>query len=376
MGIIRRRIVEMYDKDINCIDIEEKLERERWVNMQGTPKNRVVLISGIDAEFIDPQDPNDMYTAELWQALSCLLDELGKQGVVWQGGRYSCAQKLRAALPNLQEYTLGQAIHVVQLAIRRKLLGYVAGGAVAPYVLSDLAKKDRLAAHRATPSSPLSPPALSTWHELRKVVVSILQEDVSGRGINLSEVKERAEKRGFLLCETLFGESRLVDVFRHPKMQSVCAVKPRRVRGKEEVPYLVPAEQLANVPPAPPSPVAAPAPPTPTYAVDKVSVDVVGTFLSVRENTSCRAAVRRASVPRTMFANDRTEAKSFACRFVNRIASSTPTTPISATTSTVASTPKVDPSGEKASLKTALESVPLAPPEDACASTTGVARAA
>jgi hypothetical protein len=347
--------------------------------MQGTPKNRVVLISGIDAEFIDPQDPNDMYHAELWQALANLLDELGKQGVVWQGGRYSCAQKLRAALPNLQEYTLGPAIHVVQLAIRRKLLGYVAGGAVAPYVLSDLAKKDRLAAHRSTPSSPLSPPALNTWHELRKVVVGILQEDVSGRGINLSEVKERAEKRGFLLCETLFGESRLVDVFRHPKMQSVCAVKPRRVRGKEEVPYLVPADLPSENSPLNSA----------NYNVDKVSVDVVGTFLNVRETTPSSAAVRRSSLPRTMFANDRTESKSYACRFVTR-GPSTPSTPTAAAVATE-SKPEEEPSPELVSVKApkndfrkAVEehlnaTGPLEPPEDAreaTATTAVIARAA
>jgi hypothetical protein len=321
-----------------------------------------------------------MYPAELWQALSCLLDDLGKQGVVWQGGRYSCAQKLRAALPNLQEFTLGQAIHVVQLAIRRKLLGYVAGGAVAPYVLSDLAKKDRLAAHRATPSSPLSPPALNTWHELRKVVVGILQEDVSGRGINLSEVKERAEKRGFLLCETLFGESRLVDVFRHPKMQGVCAVKPRRVRGKEEVPYLVPAERTSES-----SPLASPA-----YAVDKVSVDVVGTFLNVRDNSATPASsIRRSSVPKTMFATDRTESMSYACRFVNR--TSNPSTPMASPTASPTAvseaTPKVEAPKEDASPDCAGEKtakgwtpidVSLEPPEDAreAATTTAVARAA
>jgi len=165
-------------------------------------------------------------------------------------------------------------------------------------------------------------------------------------------------------------------------MQGVCSVKPRRVRGKEEVPYLVAAEkpnEHVNVNAQP-------------YDVDKVSVDVVGTFLNVRETNGSSTSSRRcSSTPKTMFANDRTEAKSYACRFVNRSPSTTSTPAVtpavtpaaSPTAATEAKLPEADASldivSEKISTWAVIEAVSLEAPEDAreaTKTTVGFARAA
>ena len=50
--------------------------------------------------------------------------------------------KAQANLEELQGFSLGRAQHLVQLAVKRKILGYQ-GGQLAPYVFCEEARKKR-----------------------------------------------------------------------------------------------------------------------------------------------------------------------------------------------------------------------------------------
>jgi len=148
MGVIRRRVAEGYGVDISCAAIETCLQNQPWVKLSGVLKNRIAILVGRNATFVDPQDPQDVYPAAMWTEFASVLNVMAAQGIQWKGGRYSCAKKFRSKVPFLQTCSLGHAIHVVQLAIDRKLIGYVAGGSLVPYAMCDMAKKDKLARQR------------------------------------------------------------------------------------------------------------------------------------------------------------------------------------------------------------------------------------
>ena len=76
----------------------------------------------------------------IWAALNCEVGRATLQKKTWSGGRYGCARALKDDLSELQHYSLGQVQHLVQLALKKKILGYQ-GGALGPYVFSNEAKK-------------------------------------------------------------------------------------------------------------------------------------------------------------------------------------------------------------------------------------------
>jgi len=73
--------------------------------------------------WIDIDSPDDPYSEELWKELKTYLEDGGH---TYAGGRYGMARELAAKkLPFLQDQTLGDICHIVQLAIQhRKIIAY------------------------------------------------------------------------------------------------------------------------------------------------------------------------------------------------------------------------------------------------------------
>lgn len=134
IGIIRRRVQELYNVDMTCKTIEQSLGSAHDVILDGKTSNHTALLIEMEAVFVDPLDLNDPYPEEVWNEINEVAAAAAASQVYWRGGRYGCAQQLKA-LPILSKYTLGQVQHIVQLAIQKKLLGYK-GGTLVAYELS------------------------------------------------------------------------------------------------------------------------------------------------------------------------------------------------------------------------------------------------
>merc|ERR1712066_95041 len=72
--------------------------------------------------WIDIDSPEDPYDESMWQVFEAFLDD--EQS--FAGGRYGMATELvQRHLPFLENYSLGEICHIVQLAIqKRKLIVY------------------------------------------------------------------------------------------------------------------------------------------------------------------------------------------------------------------------------------------------------------
>jgi len=134
IGIIRRRMQELYDADLSCKAIEQTLVQAPGVILDGKTSNHTAVLVGQEGNFVDPLDPSDPFPEDVWNCLEEVVSVAAEKQVYWRGGRYGCAQQLKA-LPILSHYTLGQVQHLVQLAIQKKLLGYK-GGTLVAYELS------------------------------------------------------------------------------------------------------------------------------------------------------------------------------------------------------------------------------------------------
>merc|ERR1719379_2841515 len=84
-------------------------------------------------------DPTDPFPPVIWAALNCEVGRATLSARSWSGGRYGCARSMKDEIAELQPYSLGQVQHMVQLAIKKKILGYQ--DALAPYVFCNEAKK-------------------------------------------------------------------------------------------------------------------------------------------------------------------------------------------------------------------------------------------
>jgi len=134
IGIIRRRMQELYDADLSCKAIEQTLVQAPGVILDGKTSNHTAVLVGQEGHFVDPLDQSDPFPEDVWNVLEEVVSVAAEKQVYWRGGRYGCAQQLKA-LPILSHYTLGQVQHLVQLAIQKKLLGYK-GGTLVAYELS------------------------------------------------------------------------------------------------------------------------------------------------------------------------------------------------------------------------------------------------
>eukprot|EP00928_Gymnodinium_smaydae_P083640 TRINITY_DN66887_c0_g1_i1.p1 TRINITY_DN66887_c0_g1~~TRINITY_DN66887_c0_g1_i1.p1 ORF type:complete len:654 (-),score=113.11 TRINITY_DN66887_c0_g1_i1:95-2056(-) len=195
-----------------------------------------VTLAGCPSKFIDVYSTDDVYPEELWAAIARYLERAPEEETTLPGGRYSCAQALVSrALQFLDGYTLGQACHIVQLAIsKRKLLGY-SNGAVVPYFRSQSMMREKLA-DQQLPCTNSCPEAASlpfaTWKAARESLRTILvgaaaAKDGSGPGVvQLSTVKHMFRVNFELeLSETMLGYSKLSDLLQDGRFRDVCSVR-------------------------------------------------------------------------------------------------------------------------------------------------------
>merc|ERR1719284_1453766 len=111
--------------------------------------------------------------------------------MVLPGGRYSCAQVLmQRGLPFLAGRTLGQVIHIVQLAIsQKKLLGYL-NGTIVPYAHSQSMVKETCAARGRPCNSGARGKNIATWDMVHECLQEIIRDmGPTDEFIPLSNVK-------------------------------------------------------------------------------------------------------------------------------------------------------------------------------------------
>eukprot|EP00933_Yihiella_yeosuensis_P033314 TRINITY_DN27054_c0_g2_i1.p1 TRINITY_DN27054_c0_g2~~TRINITY_DN27054_c0_g2_i1.p1 ORF type:complete len:615 (+),score=111.29 TRINITY_DN27054_c0_g2_i1:105-1949(+) len=186
--------------------------------------------------FIDIYSPRDDYHEGLWRQAEDYFANLSEDEMTLPGGRYACAQVLVSRkLPFLKNCSLGQACHIVQLAIsQKKVLGYL-NGSVVPYgksqsmVKEDCARSQKPCAGPGRDSSGLK---LADWSTARHCLQEILETAASsaekpGPGtVPLSNVKRLFRSRfNIELSETSLGHSKLSELLQDKQFEDVCRVK-------------------------------------------------------------------------------------------------------------------------------------------------------
>jgi hypothetical protein len=187
--------------------------------------------------FVDIYSPYDDYSEELWTQASAYFEGLSGDQMTLPGGRYACAQVLVARnLPFLKDCTLGNACHIVQLAIsQKKVLGYL-NGSVVPYFKSQSMVKERCATEQtpcAGPGRETSGLPLADWDMARRCLADILETAAASAErpgqpgtVPLSNVKRLFRSRfNVELSETTLGHSKLSELLQDEQFADVCQVK-------------------------------------------------------------------------------------------------------------------------------------------------------
>lgn len=183
--------------------------------------------------FVDVYSPVDCYPEHFWSGLQAYFLSIAGQDMSLPGGRYACAQALKAIqLPVLKGFSLGRICHVVQLAIsQKKILGYM-NGAVVPYKRSQSMLKDQCAMYGQPNTSNnngqinISPLPIASLGDARKHLCEIL--DTGNGEVPLSNVKRLFRSRFQLeLSETSFGYSKLSELLQDSNFSDMCKVELR-----------------------------------------------------------------------------------------------------------------------------------------------------
>lgn len=189
-----------------------------------------VTLFGERGIFVDPCNPLDPYPASLWKDAGDYFYTGGGRSERLPSGRYACAQLLMSrGTPFLRGRSLGEACHIVQLAIsQKKILGY-ANGELVPYDQSEECAKESCAL-RQQPSGPSveTDVAFATWQDLRVGLVEVLRTSCnpSPGMVTLSNVKRLFRSQLSLeLCETVLGHARVWELLQDPRLQDVCLVQ-------------------------------------------------------------------------------------------------------------------------------------------------------
>lgn len=185
----------------------------------------------------------DTYPPELWTSLGAYLETLEGEDAMLPGGRYACAQALlEMGLSCLAGKRLGEACHIVELAMsQKKLLGYL-NGAITPYGCSQSMLKDTAAVRRTGIGSEHFP--LATWDCVRANIVAILASAMrkGKKQVPLSTLKRLFRSRFRTeLSETALGYTRISDLLQDKRVCGVCSV-----RLLESGYFIVPARESAN----------------------------------------------------------------------------------------------------------------------------------
>lgn len=186
------------------------------------------LLAGHPETFVDFYDACDPYPCELWTQAEKYFESLDEQHMVLPGGRYACAQALLLRdLPFLVSCSLGQACHIIQLAVsQKKILGYRDGDTV-PYRFSQSRAKEECAAQQQ-PSSSNSDLVVATWDVVRQCLKQMLECAPGPRPgcVTVSNVKRIFRMRYQIeLSETALGYSKVTDLLQDHRLHDLCSVQ-------------------------------------------------------------------------------------------------------------------------------------------------------
>lgn len=187
-----------------------------------------VALTARQPTFIDVYKQEDPYPEELWAEFASFCSGDSGKSLSLPGGRYSCALSLQAqGLPFLQDRSLGEINHIVQLALtQRKLLGY-SNGSIVPYSRSQSMLKEECAKSHCPCSSTSSPMLAANWDVARGCLWQILQSSPGGQ-LALPNVKRLFRSRFHMeLSETAFGYSKVSELLQDPRFQDLCHVELR-----------------------------------------------------------------------------------------------------------------------------------------------------
>jgi len=176
-------------------------------------------LTGQPALFLDVCSSIDLYSDKLWKEATEYFENMDSERV-FPGGRYACARFLEMCkLPFLQDYSLGQICHIVQLAItQRRLLGYRAGHLVA-FKQSEICVKEQCALTQSPSSQEEGP--VASWDSARLC----LQQLLTSNAISISNVKRLfCLHFGMELSETALGHVRLLDLLKDSRLNGVCSL--------------------------------------------------------------------------------------------------------------------------------------------------------
>lgn len=202
----------------------------------------VTIVDRPDA-FVDVYSSVDMYPGGMWGAAAAYFQLLSGDNMYLPGGRYSCAQELRArSLAFLEGRSLGQVCHIVQLAIsQKKVLGYL-NGAVVPYASSQSMLKEQCAQSNTACSAARASTeggagaaenslTMATWETAREFLREILSESAKSSDDHVGTVPLSNVKRLFRsrfqteLSETKLGHSKLTQLLQDKRFSDICSVE-------------------------------------------------------------------------------------------------------------------------------------------------------
>jgi hypothetical protein len=228
LGLLRRRLKELYDVLLPVQDLREIIHRladAKILHVEGDSKEPVLMLTSRPAgSLIDPTDPSEPYDQEIFQRMRVMMDAASASDPprLYKGGRYGMAQQLRSVeMPELRSFSLGRVCHLVQRAIDKKIVGYKKGGSLVPYRLSDSLLKSTAEANDLLLESDL--PAIKTMAELRAVLTKLWMNPKHRKGLPLSRVKDEIRQSAkHSLSEQLLGFGKLSQLLTAPELEGSC----------------------------------------------------------------------------------------------------------------------------------------------------------
>ncbi|CAD7928167.1 unnamed protein product [Amoebophrya sp. A120] len=259
---------------------DDSAEKPDYYNVDECPNVQFTRVSLGFRGWIDPNSPEESYPDELWPALTEYLEKRLKEmpgDICFHRGRYGMAQELQnRTLDFLQGYTIGETCHIVERAIQRKVLAYENSMLLpvsaccsfknalvgAPNAISypgpllgggdhagaegggDVSNADGTLAGAAGAAHCENPDMyVQTMAELQRYISVLLEASPTGFNLSVVKIKIRSVFQK-ILSETVFHETKLLDLMRRPDLQKVCRiVKLNKGYWIERVPL---AEQAAH----------------------------------------------------------------------------------------------------------------------------------
>jgi len=184
-----------------------------------------------DSNFVDVAEETYLWPPLFWDRLGRAFR--ASPSLALPGSRTECAEALMKTAPFqclLSDLTLGRVCNVVQLAIRRNMIGYSNGGLV-PLNGGDSVKmvKESLARCRKPYNKTEGARIVDDFESLRACLLKITSDMRERRlpsSLPLSRIKVLIkEEFGLELHETRLGYSGLLRLLKDPWLQDICTVE-------------------------------------------------------------------------------------------------------------------------------------------------------